>query len=93
MRRNISSSPNGVFLLILTACALVVYVLRQMHRTPSLERLSPVGRYNLDELFGSGDSGENVFFIETDETKVEFGAKYLCAFEAAAERNPDKKVG
>ncbi len=90
MRRNISSSPNGVFLLILTACALVVYVLRQMHRTPSMERLSPMGRYTLDELFGPG---ENVFFIETDETKVEFGAKYLCAFEAAAERNPDKKVG
>ena len=38
------------------------------------------------------DDSNNIFFIESNNALVKFHPRLLCAFESAANHNPNKKV-
>ncbi len=96
MRRNRVPSALLVVALLILALPLVFFLRRlspkiiQTRTTKVPEMMRDIGRHSLDSLF-AGDR-EVIFFLETADTKTEFHPKYLCAFEAAAVKNPDKKV-
>ena len=47
-------------------------------------------KVNLEEKIGN--SQDNIFFIESNDSLTEFHPSLLCAFESAAIHNPNKIV-